>query len=95
LPAIHIIGGGSQNRLLNQFAANATARTVVAGPVEATAIGNVLVQAMALGHLAGLDEARALVRRSFQVETYGPEDVAAWDEAHEHYLALRERSRVL
>jgi rhamnulokinase len=95
LPAIHIIGGGSQNRLLNQFAANATARTVVAGPVEATAIGNVLVQAMALGHLAGLDEARALVRRSFQVETYEPEDISAWDEAHEHYLALREKSRVL
>jgi len=95
LPTIHIIGGGSQNKLLNQFAANATGRTVVAGPVEATAIGNVLVQAIALGHLAGLDEARALVRRSFEVESYEPRDVAAWDEAYARYLALREKSRAL
>ncbi|NIV36857.1 MAG: rhamnulokinase, partial [Anaerolineae bacterium] len=65
LPVIHIVGGGSQNRLLNQFAADATGRTVIAGPVEATAIGNILVQALALGHVASLSEARALVRRSF------------------------------
>jgi rhamnulokinase len=89
LPTIHIIGGGSRNRLLNQFAANATGRTVVAGPVEATAIGNVLVQAIALGHLADLSEARALVRRSFEVESYEPKDLAAWDEAYERYLTLR------
>jgi rhamnulokinase len=89
LPAIHIIGGGSRNRLLNQFAANATGRTVVAGPVEATAIGNILVQAIALGHLGNLGEARALVRRSFQVESYEPRDLAAWDEAYEQYLTLR------
>jgi rhamnulokinase len=95
LPAIHIFGGGSRNRLLNRFAANATGRTVVAGPVEATAIGNLLVQAMALGHLSGLDEARALVRRSFEVESYEPEDVAAWDDAYERYLTLREVSRTL
>jgi rhamnulokinase len=95
LPTVHIIGGGSQNKLLNQFAANATGRTVVTGPVEATAIGNVLVQAIALGHLAGLEEARALVRRSFEVERYEPRDVAAWDEAYGRYLALREKSRAL
>jgi rhamnulokinase len=89
LPAIHIIGGGSRNKLLNQFAANATGRTVVAGPVEATAIGNLLVQAIALSHLADLSEARALVRRSFEVESYEPKDLAAWDEAYERYLTLR------
>ncbi len=89
LPTIHIFGGGSRNRLLNQFAADATGRTVITGPVEATAIGNLLVQAIALGYLANLDEGRALVRRSFPVETYEPHDTAAWDEAYERYLSLR------
>jgi rhamnulokinase len=88
LPVIHIVGGGSQNKLLNQFAADATGRTVIAGPVEATAIGNVLVQALALGHVATLSEARALVRRSFDVETFEPGDTAGWDEAYERYVAL-------
>jgi len=89
LPTLHIFGGGSRNKLLNQFAADATARTVVAGPVEATAIGNVLVQAIALGHIATLAEGRALARRSFEVETYEPRDMAAWDEAYERYLKLK------
>ena len=88
MPTLHIFGGGSQNQLLNQFAADATGRTVVAGPVEATAIGNVLVQALALGVVSDLSEARALVRRSFEVTTYDPRDTAAWDEAYERYLKL-------
>jgi rhamnulokinase len=90
LPVIHILGGGSQNRLLNQFAADATGRAVVAGPVEATAIGNILVQALALGHVATLSEARDIARRSFDVETYEPCNTAAWDEAYERYLALND-----
>jgi rhamnulokinase len=90
LPVIHILGGGSQNRLLNQFAADATGRTVVAGPVEATAIGNTLVQALALGHIATLYEARDIVRRSFDVETYKPCNTAAWDEAYERYRTLND-----
>jgi len=64
---IHIVGGGSQNTLLNQLAAKATGRTVIAGPVEATAAGNILVQAIGAGVLSSLDEARAIVRQSFQV----------------------------
>jgi rhamnulokinase len=88
LPTLHIFGGGSQNKLLNQFAADATGRTVVAGPVEATAIGNIVLQAVALGELAGIAEARALVRRSFPVETYEPRDTAAWDDAYERYVRL-------
>jgi rhamnulokinase len=88
LPVIHVLGGGSQNRLLNQFAADATGRTIVAGPVEATAIGNILVQALALGHIATLSEARDLVRRSFDVDTYEPRNTAAWDEAYTRYLRL-------
>jgi len=69
---IHIVGGGSRNALLNQLVADATGRTVVAGPSEATAIGNVLIQAIGAGELAGLEEAREVVRRSFPVETYHP-----------------------
>jgi rhamnulokinase len=86
---VHIIGGGSQNWLLNQFTADATGRTVVAGPVEATAIGNVLVQALALGHIPSLAKGRAVVRRSFQVTTFEPGDTAAWDKAYQRYSELR------
>ena len=89
LPAIHIFGGGSQNRLLNQFAADATDRTVVSGPVEATAIGNILVQALALGHVSSLAEGRALVRQSFKVETYEPANPAPWDEVYQRYLEFK------
>ncbi len=69
---IHIVGGGSRNALLNQLAADATGRTVIAGPSEATAIGNVLIQAIGAGDLSGLAEARGAVRRSFGVEVYRP-----------------------
>jgi rhamnulokinase len=68
---IHIVGGGSRNALLNQLVAEATGRTVIAGPSEATAIGNVLIQAIGAGELAGLEEARGVVRRSFEVAGYG------------------------
>lgn len=91
LPVIHIIGGGSRNRVLNQFAADATGRTVVAGPVEATAIGNLLVQAIALGAISSLEEGRAIVRSSFDVATFEPADTAAWDAAYERYLKIRNR----
>jgi rhamnulokinase len=85
---IHIIGGGTRNRLLNQFTANATDRVVVTGPVEATAIGNVLMQAIGLGHLASLTEARAVVRASFEVEEYRPARHDDWDEAYARLLKL-------
>jgi rhamnulokinase len=83
LDPIHIIGGGTKNRLLNQITADCTGRTVVTGPVEATAIGNVLMQAIALGQLGSLEEARAVVRKSFDVESYQPASRAGWDEAFE------------
>ncbi len=88
LPEIHIIGGGSRNRLLNQFTADATGCQVIAGPMEATAIGNILVQAIALGQLASLQEGRTLVRRSFDVTYYEPRTSAAWDDAYNRYLTL-------
>jgi rhamnulokinase len=89
LPVIHIIGGGSRNRLLNQFTADVTGCTVIAGPVEATAIGNVLLQAIGLRHLSSLEEGRALVLRSFDVTSYEPKTSAAWEEAYNRYLTLR------
>jgi rhamnulokinase len=69
---IHIVGGGSRNELLNQLAANATGRPVIAGPAEATAAGNVLVQGIGAGIVSGVSEAREIVRRSFPLETYLP-----------------------
>ncbi len=72
LETIHIVGGGSRHRLLNLIVANATGRTVIAGPSEATAAGNVLVQAIGAGVLRDLDEARAVVRASFQPEVFAP-----------------------
>ncbi len=90
LEPIHIIGGGTQNRLLNQLAAGATGRRVVTGPIEATAIGNVLVQMMALGHVASLAEGRQIVCGSFGVETYEPQGDDEWEEAYGRFLQVTE-----
>jgi rhamnulokinase len=85
---IHIVGGGTQNELLNQLTASACGRTVIAGPVEATAIGNILVQAMAVNEIHSLADARAIVRESFDVKTYHPEDPKKWDAAYERFLNM-------
>ena len=76
---VHVVGGGSSNRLLCQLTADASGRPVVAGPVEATAIGNILVQAIALGLVSTLEQARELVRRSVALETYEPKSTHEWD----------------
>ncbi|MCP4166421.1 MAG: rhamnulokinase [Chloroflexi bacterium] len=88
LEPIHIVGGGTQNRLLSQFTAQATGRVVLSGPIEATAMGNILMQAMALGHINSLSEARAIVRHSTEVQVYEPDDRAGWDEAYERLRHL-------
>ncbi len=88
---LHIVGGGSRNDLLNQFAANALQIPVVAGPVEATALGNVLIQAIALGHLPSLAAARAVVKESFAVTEIAPCDAAVWAAAHERFKDLLAR----
>jgi len=90
LEPLHIVGGGSQNELLNQFTADAIGRPVVTGPIEATATGNVLMQMLALGHIASLEEGRDLVRRSFEMKTYLPRETSLWDEAYARYLNLIE-----
>jgi rhamnulokinase len=92
LEPIHIIGGGTQNRVLNQLTADATRRSVVAGPIEATAIGNVLMQAVALGYLQSLDEARAVVRHSCKPETYAPRASMEWDVAYQKLERLMQEA---
>ena len=86
--SFHIVGGGSRNRLLNQFSANATQMTVLSGPSEATAIGNILVQAIALGHLGSLSDLRRVVRSSFPVTIYQPRDEATWEGAYQEFEDL-------
>ncbi len=85
---IHIVGGGSQNTLLNQFTADACNRPVLAGPVEATALGNVLVQALGAGVLGSLADAREVVRRSFEVRTFTPQKPDAWQAPYERFRKL-------
>jgi rhamnulokinase len=82
---IRIIGGGSKNRLLNQFTADATGRRVFAGPAEATALGNVAVQMLATGAAASLEEARAIVDRSFPTEVFEPLETDKWDQHAERF----------
>jgi rhamnulokinase len=92
LEPIHIVGGGTRNRLLNQLTADATGRPVVAGPIEATAAGNVLMQMMALGHIGSLAEGRQVVRDSFDVAVYEPKGGPEWDEAYSRFLNVLERT---
>jgi rhamnulokinase len=88
LDPVHMVGGGTQNKLLCQCAADATGRTVIAGPVEATAIGNIMMQAMALGHITSLEQGRAIIAKSFKVITYKPSQTEDWDEAYGRFLEL-------
>ena len=88
IDTIHIVGGGAQNKLLNQMAADACNRRVVAGPVEATAIGNIMLQAVALGEVASITEAREVIRTSFEVEEYQPQRPGLWDAAYDRFRAF-------
>ena len=78
---LNIVGGGCKNRLLNQFVANAINRPVIAGPVEGAAIGNLLVQAMALGDIRSMEELRSIVRHSESVEEYRPNHAVQWEKS--------------
>ena len=83
--ALHVIGGGSQNELLNQFTANAIGIPVIAGPTEATATGNVVVQAMAIDKSTDIEGMRQLIYRSTSLKTYLPQDVENWNIAYTHF----------
>jgi rhamnulokinase len=88
IKTIHVVGGGTKNTLLCQFTADACGRPVYAGPVEATAIGNIMMQALARGQLGSMADLRAVVARSFPVTVYEPRDTAAWTDAAGRFAAL-------
>jgi rhamnulokinase len=88
IDSLHIVGGGSQSKLLNQFSADATGLPVLAGPVEATALGNVLIQALTDGELASLSEMRQIIRNSFSIERFEPIRSDQWMAALERYRSI-------
>lgn len=88
---VYVVGGGSQNHLLNQFAADAMNCTIIAGPVEATSIGNIIMQLYALGEIKSLSDGRAVVRRSFETRMFQPQDTRAWDDAFARFQKILSR----
>jgi rhamnulokinase len=92
---LHVVGGGATNRLLCAWTAEAAGRPVHAGPVEATVVGNLLVQAMALGEVASLAEGREIVRRSFVPDVYEPTGDAEWLEARDRFAQLSDTDVVV
>jgi len=87
---LFMVGGGVANELLCQFTANACAMRVYAGPAECAAVGNALIQAVALGELDGRDEIRQVMRNSFELAAYEPLDSAEWDEKLQRYKELKQ-----
>ena len=88
IDTLNIVGGGCQNKLLNQFVADSIDRPVITGPIEGAAIGNLLAQAMALGDIQTMDELRAVVRRSEAVNTYEPHHTPEWEAAYQKLLSF-------
>lgn len=86
--SVHIVGGGAKNVLLNQFAADAMGVEVLAGPVEATAAGNLMAQAMALGLIEDVRDAQPWIRSAFEIKTFRPGDRAAWEKAYPRFCEL-------
>ena len=82
---LHVLGGGSKNRLLNQFCSNAMQITVVAGPAEATSIGNAMVQLMDLGEIGNHEQARRIIAESADLEYFEPTHGEIWNEQFEKY----------
>jgi len=95
LDRLHMVGGGARDGLLCQFTANATGLPVIAGPFEATAIGNIMSQAIAMGVVSGLEECREIVRRSFELEIYLPEDASEWESAYERFAEVSRDSSTI
>ena len=89
IDVLHIIGGGSKNKLLNQFTANAIGKRVLAGPSEATAIGNIMMQAVGAGAVASLAEARQIIRASIETEEFLPQESKIWEEAYARFKNLK------
>lgn len=95
IDVLHIVGGGSRNKWLNTFTANASNRTVIAGPVEATVLGNLLVQARSQGEIHSLNDIRAVVRASGEVTQIEPTQASAWQDARGRFAELRRRGEMV
>ena len=92
IDVLHIVGGGARDTLLNQFSADAIGREVIAGPYEATAIGNLMMQVKCTGEVKDFAQMREVIARSFTVERFAPRDIAQWTDAYETYKAIKNRS---
>jgi rhamnulokinase len=93
IPVLHIVGGGCRNKMLSQFTASCIGRPVEAGPVEATAAGNLCCQLIALGEASGVKETREIIKKSFPIQEYLPENAEKWDEAYERFKKLINKTR--
>ena len=93
IDVLHIVGGGSRSRLLNQFSADATGLPVFAGPVEATALGNLLIQAYAAGEFSSIQEIRQVIRNSFPIDRFEPQRHERWAAALERYQKVKSLHR--
>jgi len=93
IDALNMVGGGIQNRLLNQMAADALGRAVITGPIEGASAGNALMQAQALGEIKNIAEAREVVRRSFPLDVWEPRQTSAWQDAYSRLLGYMEGKR--
>ena len=91
LPVIRVVGGGCKDQLLMDYTARATGRRVMAGPVEATAIGNICAQLIATGEVSDVWQARAIVADSFEIKDYTVADRAEWDDQYARFLNLLEQ----
>jgi len=89
IEVLHIVGGGIKNELLCRFTANATGKKVITGPIEATASGNILMQAKATGQIETLNRARKIVRNSFELKEYQPQNVSLWQEKYNELKCLK------
>ena len=88
MDTLHIIGGGSLNNYLNQFTANSCGVTVLAGPQEGTAIGNIMLQAKAAGEVRDMWAMRGIIANSIELKRFEPQDKAVWDEAYDRYSEI-------
>lgn len=88
IETLHITGGGCKNEMLNQFTSNTMGLKLIAGPIEATAAGNILMQAYGFGEISGLSELREVVRNSFELKTYQPVDTEIWESQYKKFLKI-------
>jgi len=95
IEVLHIVGGGAKNQALNQFTANACGIPVVTGPTEAASIGNIVTQEIGKGHIQSIKEARRIIKKSFKMKVFYPQDFQTWAMAYKTYLKIKKRGEVI